>query len=69
MGVPATKKEFESKGRVDKRNRCWYTWKVLQELGKAVDWKVEYRRAGLKQATSGKRRVESQSAYRLVKVT
>ena len=32
----------ESKGRKDQRNWYWYTWKILQELGK-VDWKVEYK--------------------------
>ena len=37
------REEFESKGRKDQRNWCWYTWKILQELGKEVDWKVEYR--------------------------
>ena len=36
------REEFESKGRKDQRNWCWYTWKILQELGKEVDWKVEY---------------------------
>ena len=75
------REEFESKGRVDTRNWCWYTWKVLQELGKEVDWKVEYTEGpwleGVKSAINKREEAEWRArvwskprlrTYRLVKV-
>jgi hypothetical protein len=40
------REEFERQGRKDKRNWCWYTWQVLREMGKEVDWAVEYVQGG-----------------------
>jgi hypothetical protein len=36
------REEFETQGRKDKGNWCWYTWQVLKELGREVDWTVEH---------------------------
>ena len=36
------REEFERQGRKDKRNWCWYTWQVLKELKREVDWTVEH---------------------------
>ena len=35
------REEFEGQGRKDTRSWCWYTWQVLRELGREVDWEME----------------------------
>ena len=36
------REEFEAEGRSDRGNWCWYTWQVLKEIGRELEWEVEY---------------------------